>query len=78
MTIIGPMLIVARLISGVLLDRFPTRIFVAALFLLSASWRAMRFSYQGSLMQAILICVILRLGYGSETDILNYFASRYS
>lgn len=76
-TIIGPMLIVGRLVSGVMLDHFPTRLVATVMFMLPIIVAVLLLGYNGSPLLGIVICVIFGVGYGSENDILAYVCSRY-
>lgn len=76
-SVAGPALIVGRLGSGFLLDRLPTKLVATILFAIPAATATLLLSYDGSPAMGVLICLLLGLGYGAETDLFAYLCARY-
>ena len=75
--VIGPSLIVGRLVGGALLDRFPARFVVAVSFSLPAVACAILLSFNGSPVLAIAAAIFIGMSYGAEGDMIAYITAQY-
>lgn len=74
---VGPASVGGRLLSGILLDRFPPHLIAAVALLFPATAYAMLLFLAKSEGSAIIIALCIGLAAGAETDLLAYVVSRY-
>lgn len=74
---IGPSMIVGRLTTGVLFDRFDPRAVTGCAFLLPVVAAALVMNLDGSYPMSATAGVFIGLGMGAEIDVLAYLTSRY-
>lgn len=75
--LVGVATIVARLVTGSLIDRFHGPIVAAVGFSLPILASLLLLSFDGSTMMAATIAILIGAGVGAEVDALAYLASRY-
>lgn len=76
-TAIGPTMIAGRLLTGLLLDRFPARLVAGLSFLLPGLTCILLLGYSGGTASGLLICVVFGFGFGAELDLLAFLTARY-
>ena len=76
-SVVGPSLIVGRLITGALLDRIRTTIVAGIIALFPAMCCLLMLNFDGSIAVAIVMAIILGIATGSEGDVLSYIVAEY-
>lgn len=75
--LVGVATVVARLVTGSLIDRFHGPIVAAVGFSLPILASLLLLSFDGSMPMAATIAILIGAGVGAEVDALAYLASRY-
>lgn len=73
----GPAAMIARLFSGMLLDRVSTRVIAVASFLLPAVPALILLHFDGSRSQSLIAAITIGLSLGVEGDVIAYVIARY-
>jgi len=76
-SLLGPALLIGRLLTGRLLDRLTARKVIMGVFLFPAIACAILATFNGSLMLAVIATLCAGVAAGAEGDMLAYFTSRY-
>ncbi|MDE0511879.1 MAG: MFS transporter [Gammaproteobacteria bacterium] len=76
-SVIGPTLIVGRVVTGVLLDRLSTPLVAGTIALLPAICCLLMLGFDGSVAIALLIAMLLGVATGAEGDVLSYATAEY-
>lgn len=74
---IGPMMIIGRLGTGLLFDRFPAPLVASIAFSLPLLGCLLMLGFDGTLIYALLCAAVIGLGVGAEVDVVAYLTSRY-
>ncbi|MGV3769444.1 MAG: MFS transporter [Sphingobium phenoxybenzoativorans] len=74
---IGPSMFAGRLLSGVLLDRFPGSVVAAAFLLAPAAACRLLLGFDGEGWHGFLVAGLAGFTAGAEVDLIAYIASRY-
>jgi predicted MFS family arabinose efflux permease len=77
MSLLGPALLVGRLGTGLLLDRWSARQVVLVVFLFPAIACAILATFSGSVVLAVVAVLCTGIAAGAEGDMLAYFTSRF-
>lgn len=75
--LMGPMMIVGRLGTGYLFDRFPAPLVSAIAFGIPVLACLLMLGFNGTMFMALLCAGIIGLGMGAEVDVVAYVTSRY-
>jgi MFS family permease len=75
--LMGPSVVVGRIGTGLLMDRFYGPLVAALAFTLPASACLLLLGFDGSVPLAAAIAVLAGLGTGAELDVIAYLTSRY-
>ena len=76
-SVIGVSTIVARLIIGTLIDRFPAKIVAVIGFLLPMLACVLLLFFDGSQAMAVVIAMLIGASLGAEVDIIAYLSSHH-
>lgn len=76
-SVVGPSLIVGRLVTGALLDRLSTPHVAGTVALFPAVCCLMMLGFDGSVVVAVLIAILLGVATGAEGDVLAFIVARY-
>lgn len=75
--LVGPSLVVGRLLTGVLFDTLPTRLVAASAFLLPGIACICLLAVPLDPATATALAILIGFGMGCETDVVAFMASRY-
>lgn len=75
--IIGPMMILGRLSTGLLFDRLPPRLVASGAFVLPMVGCLMMLGFDGTVGYGLLCAAVIGAGTGAEVDVVAYLTSRY-
>ena len=76
-SVIGVFTILARLIIGTLIDRFPAKVIAVIGFLLPLAACTLLLMFDGSQVMAIAIAMLIGASLGAEVDIIAYLSSHH-
>lgn len=76
-SVVGPSLIVGRLITGAVLDRVRTPLVAGTIALFPVVCCLLMLNFDGSIATAILIAILLGISTGAEGDVLSYVVAEY-
>ncbi|MDE0511890.1 MAG: MFS transporter [Gammaproteobacteria bacterium] len=76
-SVVGPSLIVGRLVTGALLDRMSTPLISGTIALLPPVCCLLMLGFDGSFIVAVLIAILLGLVTGAEGDLLAFVLAKY-
>ncbi len=76
-SVVGPSLIVGRLVTGALLDRLRTPLVAGTVAVFPAVCCLMMLCFDGSVVVAVLIAILLGVATGAEGDVLAFIVARY-
>ena len=76
-SVVGPSLIVGRLITGAVLDRLRTPIVAGIVAVFPAMCCLLMLNFNGSIAVAIVVAIMLGVATGSEGDVLSYIVAEY-
>ena len=76
-SVVGPSLIVGRLITGAVLDRLRTPIVAGVVAVFPAVCCLLMLNFNGSVAVAIVMAIMLGVATGSEGDVLSYIVAEY-
>ena len=76
-SVVGPSLIVGRLVTGALLDRLSTPLVAGTIALMPAICCLLMLGFDVSVAVAILIAILLGIATGAEGDVLTYIIAEY-
>ena len=74
---IGPALVISRLLTGVLLDRFSTVLIAGSVALFPAICCVTVLNFDGSIMMATTAALLIGAALGTEVDVMAFVVSRY-
>jgi MFS family permease len=75
--LMGPCVVVGRISTGLLMDRFYGPLVAAGAFLLPAASCLLLLGFDGKLGAAAAIAILAGLGTGAELDVIAYLTTRY-
>ena len=76
-SIVGPAVIAGRLVTGVLLDRYSTRLIAGTVPLFAVASCLLLLGFDGALWMAVLAAILLGIATGAEGDLLGFVVARY-
>lgn len=77
MSLIGPAILFGRFIPAILLDRCSARQVISPIFFAPVVACFMLVNFDGSILMAMLVVVLVGIAMGAEGDLLAYFVGRY-